>query len=125
MTIGPLANVSRILNSICWDVSSQESSLSRTPAGPTTGGVVSDIRYTESLARYGVIFAMSRVDHEAQKAVTRSTFAFSAVDSSAPAAGIAEASAAMLARPAAFTNERRSNLLSERVGIQCVPRRNR
>src|SRR5262245_21937097 len=66
---------------------------------------------------------MSRVDHEAQNAVTRSRFAFSAVVNSAADKGSVEPSAASPVRPAAPMNERRSSSLSERVGIEGVPRR--
>src|SRR5687768_4812920 len=82
------------------------------------GSVVSVIRYTESVARNGVILVISRVDHAAQKAVTRSTFAFSAAVNSAAAIGTMAPNAANPATPAAPTTDRRSSLLSERAGIE-------
>src|SRR4029453_16747378 len=60
---------------------------------------------------------------DAQKAVTRSTLAFSAAVNSAAASSVVEPNAAAIpATPAALTKDRRSNLLSKCVGIQRVPR---
>jgi hypothetical protein len=67
------------------------------------------MRYTESVAKKGVILVMSRVDHDAQKAVTRSTLAFSAAVNSAAASGAVEPSAASPAKPATPTKDLRSS----------------
>src|SRR5215467_1797509 len=78
MTIGPAAIVSSTRKSTSEAVSIQVFRRWMTPSCPLAGGVVSDIRYTQSSERNGRTLVMSREDQAAQKSVTSLTLARSA-----------------------------------------------